>query len=260
MEPGEHHIEGMALGAVTDWFDHKTARVSKNISSFKFLVLLLAGWFSTQAQGFMFTTIQCNKNYAAVMHVDGHDCGPSAIISLGHHTGGELWVWDPDGSVPCQAVRDIPGWCSRGDYLYGKTLDIHNRLTIIDGRRPHAVLPFTGERYSLVFYCTESWAYATREQEEELRALKFVPPSAFTLRMMRRGLGMYEPELVLPTNKDGEITRRFIQPKARRPAPDPDEWTVGVDCCGLLNEFVGVQELFGASGYFGVRFRFGSAC
>ena len=170
MEPGQKHIEGMALGAITDWFNHRTARVSRNISSFKFLALLLAGWFSTQAQGFMFTTIQCNKNYAAVMHVDGHNCGPSAIISLGRHTGGELWVWDPDGSVPCCAARDVPGWCKQGEYLYGKTLDIHNRLSIVDGRRPHAVMPFEGERYSLVFFCTASWEYATKEQEAELRA------------------------------------------------------------------------------------------
>ena len=41
---------------------------------------------------FPFSSLQVNFNYAAKPHVDKNNLGPSYIISLGDHTGGELVV------------------------------------------------------------------------------------------------------------------------------------------------------------------------
>ena len=43
-----------------------------------------------------YTTIQLNRDYAAKMHVDGNNHGPSYIFATGQFTGGQLWIMDED--------------------------------------------------------------------------------------------------------------------------------------------------------------------
>jgi len=50
------------------------------------------------------------------------------IVSFGEHEGGELWQYP------------------------GKIMKIHNKPRLSNGLLPHMTLPFTGERYSLVYY------------------------------------------------------------------------------------------------------------
>ena len=65
--------------------------VSQN---FQNLVKLVCAWTTKELPDFPFSSLQINYNYAAKKHVDGNNIGPSHIISLGDHAGGELWVAD----------------------------------------------------------------------------------------------------------------------------------------------------------------------
>jgi hypothetical protein len=40
------------------------------------------------------TIVKVNKNYAAAIHVDRNNEGPSVIIGLGDYEGGQLWTYD----------------------------------------------------------------------------------------------------------------------------------------------------------------------
>ena len=62
---------------------------------------------------FKFTSIQCNRGYAARQHVDGNNVGPSLTVSLGSFKDGELWVHDLDGDVRMRVVQRMPRWKSR---------------------------------------------------------------------------------------------------------------------------------------------------
>ena len=71
---------------------------------------------------------------------------------MGDHTGGELWFWDKSGTVELIDNKDVQGWRKKGQTVKGSVLAIHNTLTIVDGCRPHGVMPFKGERDSLIFF------------------------------------------------------------------------------------------------------------
>ncbi len=50
--------------------------------------------FNEHESEFQYTTIELHRNYAANMHVDGNNHGPSRSIALGNYTGDEVWLVD----------------------------------------------------------------------------------------------------------------------------------------------------------------------
>lgn len=77
---------------------------------------------------FPFSSLQINFNYAAKKHVDGNNIGPSYIMSIGDHTGGNLWTAD-QGVLSCR-----------------------NQWKLFDGNQEHATLPFKGTRISFIAF------------------------------------------------------------------------------------------------------------
>lgn len=78
-----------------------------------------------------YTSIALNHAYAARPHRDKYNVGPSHTISFGEFGGGELHVRTKDGERR-YATRD--------------------RFLTFDGQNEHWVAPFTGDRYSLVYF------------------------------------------------------------------------------------------------------------
>lgn len=77
---------------------------------------------------FHWLSIQVNQNYMTSPHYDSGNRGNSAILAFGDYEGGELVV-------------------------SGTPVSIKNRLVYFDGSvHLHSTLPFTGNRYSLVFH------------------------------------------------------------------------------------------------------------
>ena len=85
---------------------------------------------------FKCTSIQFNKNYQIVKHIDGRNVGDSYIIGLGNYSGGELIVYDKN---------DKPTY-----------IDINHKFYKFNGSQYyHEVADFIGDRISLVFFFLE---------------------------------------------------------------------------------------------------------
>lgn len=124
-------ILGMCLGMTEDW--HNEVFVSVATRERPKLAVLLCNFAKWEVPGFHFTSIQCNKDYGAALHVDKNNAGDSYITGFGSYSGGELWLDDVRGDA-------------------GRVVDIKGQWIRFDGNRPHCVLPFHGRRYSLVFF------------------------------------------------------------------------------------------------------------
>ena len=135
---------------------------------------LLCKWLKDSpvlAQDFPFTSISVNFAYAARTHRDNNNAGVSLTKSFGAFMGGQLRYWpDDDGEQPLTALR-------KTDAL---TLDTKANLALFDGARAHQVLPFIGERYSLVFFTVEGYERAPKEVLEKLRVCHVTLPADAT--------------------------------------------------------------------------------
>ena len=65
--------------------------------------------------------------------------GPSYIIAVGSHTGGELWIYDPTSTDMMRVekkswVRHGAPWAKIGEALSRTVLDVKGKLTPFDGR------------------------------------------------------------------------------------------------------------------------------
>lgn len=82
-----------------------------------------------------YSAIALTKNFEGSPHIDLENWGPFCGISVGDFEGGGVCV----ESTPFEIVE----------------VETHDKLGKIDGRFPHWVAPYTGERYSVIYYQTE---------------------------------------------------------------------------------------------------------
>ena len=106
---------------------------------------------------FPFTSIQVNADYRSAMHIDYGNQGASAIAAFGEFSGGDLWTHD------------------RGRVRVGG--DRRGAPQFFNGNMPHMILPFEGERYSLIYFCCGNWGSLSAEDEAELRRAGFPMPA-----------------------------------------------------------------------------------
>lgn len=78
-----------------------------------------------------FTSITVNQNYKASKHRDKGNTGQSYLVAFGNFTGGELEIHEG----PLTGIHDV-----------------RSPLITDFSKVEHSVRPFTGDRYSLVFY------------------------------------------------------------------------------------------------------------
>jgi hypothetical protein len=108
--------------------------------------------------GFTYTSLFLNKGYAADMHVDSGNEGDSFLMGLGDYCGGELWVAASDGDHLMEVKSAMTGWpCRAGQRVRGWTHDIKEGWLVFNGKIPHAVLPFQGNRISVVAFTKTGW-------------------------------------------------------------------------------------------------------
>ena len=129
---------------------------------------------------FPFTSISVNYDYGARIRRGGNSMGASMTKSFGCFTGGELLYWgEDDGLTPLDRMR-------REDAC---AIDSHSGLLLFDGRRAHAVVPFEGERYSLVYFTVQKYARARHEDIDVLVRCKAAWPTERTVRYFTSLLG-----------------------------------------------------------------------
>lgn len=88
--------------------------------------------FGDQYVNIPWNAITINENYVAGPHYDKNNLGDSFLVAFGNYTGGELVMHEGD---------------MKGEYNICHTPLIHDFSKTL-----HSVNPFTGERYSLVYY------------------------------------------------------------------------------------------------------------
>ena len=86
---------------------------------------------------FFFTSAQLNIGMCSGLHTDSANVGPSLVLGLGPHAGGELWSYQPGEGV----VHELMNW------------------TPINGRIAHRNHPFAGHMSSIVLF-THNAVYA----------------------------------------------------------------------------------------------------
>jgi len=114
----------------TDLYPSKLSFSNKYAELYKLLEELM--W--EYDPDFKFTSIQVNDNQVCAKHKDTHNVGVSYIIGVGDYQGGEVRLWNKKGD----------------DY---EDINIHNKFTCFNGSQLyHQTLPFTGNRYSIIYY------------------------------------------------------------------------------------------------------------
>ena len=104
------------------------------VSKYKELYRMLEELMWEYDPNFKFTSIQVNDNNLCSKHKDSHNIGISYIIAVGNFDGGELRVWNDDETE----YEDV---------------NIHNKFLCFNGSKHyHQTMPFTGNRYSIIYY------------------------------------------------------------------------------------------------------------
>lgn len=149
MPEGEKWVFSDTLGMVRT----RDGRLIVNgiTESFPNVYRILMKWLRDNTQigsskAFPSTSISLNYAYAAKIHRDQGNAGPSMGMALGKFTGGKLKYWEDDTSVIGKNDLDtlLP--------ISPKIIDVSRGPKLFDGRRAHAVESFKGSRYSLVFF------------------------------------------------------------------------------------------------------------
>lgn len=105
----------------------------KNTGNYPELWRLCGQLMNAMAPAFEYSSVAVTRNFTGSPHVDMGDRCYQYAISLGDfHSGGELCVETSPNEV-----------C---------IIDTHGKLARMDGRFPHWVRSFEGERFSLIFY------------------------------------------------------------------------------------------------------------
>ena len=133
--------EGFVLGMITSWAGkgsrsgyRKMLSMKTREPKYKKLFRETKKLMRMKDPKFKFTSIQYNKNHRAARHRDAKNTGISYIIGLGDYKGGKLTIFDENEKNPVNH-------------------DIKNKFYTFDGSKyPHETCPFSGERYTLVFY------------------------------------------------------------------------------------------------------------
>lgn len=129
----------------------------------------------------VFTSINVNRGYAAALHRDGNNEGPSFIKGFGDYSGGKLRYWvDDDKTLGLQEL-------SKQEYV---TVDLKSHLLLFDGNRGHEVeVNFNGTRYTLVWFNIGRSERASEQQRKDLQDAGITVPAAQELTWAKNLLG-----------------------------------------------------------------------
>jgi len=157
------------------------------------VIELLARWLTErlapEVKSFKFTSMNLNYNYAAQLHRDQNNFGPSFIKAFGDFSGGKLNYYPDDpgeGRNSLEAVRKTKK----------EQFDLKNGLAMFNGNCAHSVEDFDGSRFSIVYFTLGCYNDAQPEDKAKLQQLGVPFPSPnenpFTMLRAPRGLKLGE--------------------------------------------------------------------
>jgi len=186
MKEGQSFVFSDTLGLVAGY--DGSVMVTQATSEYSAVTRLIGQWLKDhtppelQQHGFGFSSINVNANYAAALHRDGNNEGPSMIKAFGQFKGGELNYWGDDDKT----LGPVEKCCKDGDKM---SVNISKNLLLFDGNRGHSVEDFQGERFSLVFFCVGLYEKANKTVKAELERCGIHFPSKAGMAAARDILG-----------------------------------------------------------------------
>uniref|UniRef100_A0A7S4RZJ5 Uncharacterized protein n=1 Tax=Alexandrium monilatum TaxID=311494 RepID=A0A7S4RZJ5_9DINO len=127
----------------------------------------------------VFTSINVNSGYAAKLHRDAGNVGPSMIKAFGKFSGGRLRYWpDDDQHRKLEEVRQE----------HHVELNLSESLALFNGSCAHEVEPFEGERFSLVYFSVSKFARADLDSRKVCLDCGINMPTAESMERARRVL------------------------------------------------------------------------
>jgi len=137
------------------------------------VVEVLSRWLTDRlppdARDFSWTSFNLNKNYAAKIHRDGNNFGPSMISAFGDFTGGALkyYTFD-DGKV------DLDELDAKKDQA--RELQLNKGLALFNGNTAHSVNDFEGTRFSIVYFTLGCHAKMKQADRDKLQSMGVKTP------------------------------------------------------------------------------------
>jgi len=119
---------------------------------------------------FCFTTLNVNKNYAAKIHRDGNNFGPSIISAFGDFSGGALNYYpDDDGKTEPEALQ-------KNCRTPPTKLNLKDGICMFNGNNCHSVDNFEGNRFSIVYFTLGCHANMQKQDKEKLERMHYMTP------------------------------------------------------------------------------------
>jgi len=140
------------------------------------VVEVLSRWLTdrlpNEAQNFKWTSLNLNKNYAAKIHRDGNNFGPSMIAAFGDFQGGKLNYYPhDDGKIELKELE------SKGTDRACK-LDLKSGLALFNGNSAHSVDDFEGNRFSIVYFTLGCHSQMKKADRDKLQLMGVAVPTA----------------------------------------------------------------------------------
>merc|ERR1719350_1351809 len=170
MKDGQTWVFSDTLGLLRDRQGdiHLTAPTRRYPQVAELMARWLVDRLPEECRDFKFTSMNVNCNYAAQMHRDNGNFGPSFIKAFGDFSGGQLNYWPRDTGGDLAALR------REG---HKETFDLKRSLALFNGNCAHSVEAFAGSRYSVVYFTLSCHPDMLPGDREKLQQLGLLPPA-----------------------------------------------------------------------------------
>lgn len=172
MQEGQHFVWSDTLGLLRDRTGdiHCTRPSHVYPEVLKVMNKWLKDRLPDDVKPFVWTSLNVNKNYAAAIHRDGNNFGPSMIGAFGKFSGGELNYWpEDDGKIDLDELQ-------KGGKHEKEHMNLGNGLALFNGNCAHSVNDFNGNRFSIVWFAGSFHVKMSDKVRKELESLDFNVP------------------------------------------------------------------------------------
>mmetsp|Transcript_16688 Transcript_16688/g.39025 ORF Transcript_16688/g.39025 Transcript_16688/m.39025 type:complete len:489 (-) Transcript_16688:80-1546(-) len=173
MQEGKNWVWSDTLGLLRDRMGdiHITAPAKAYPEVMEVINRWLLDRLPPEAAGFSWTSLNLNKDYAARIHRDGNNFGPSMISAFGNFEGGGLRYYPDDNrKMELESLEEQKEAASQ-------KLDLKQGLALFNGNCAHSVEDFSGNRFSVVYFTVGCHKQMKQEDRAELAALRCNVPS-----------------------------------------------------------------------------------
>ena len=129
-------------------------------------------------EDFRWTSVVVSVNAKSKLHADVHNLSGSHnfTTSCGNYTGGQLWIEDPLATGPHASTQQLPN----GSDLRGSAKSTKHQTVMFDPSSRHVVLPWKGDRLSIIAFSTRGFPKLSEEEKTQLMQFGFRLPRVIT--------------------------------------------------------------------------------